>query len=65
MKTLATIALSLIAIIASLVLVLSSLCAISGGPLGRDRFPSAIYALVALAVVIASMRAISRMNRKS
>ena len=59
MKTLATIVLSLIAIVASLVLIASSYCAYMGG--------QTVYigwAMGALAVVVATMWAIGKLNRK-
>jgi hypothetical protein len=64
MKTLATIALSLIAIVASLVLVLSTICAFSGGFGGGDRGSFVLCAVVSLIVVTAAMSAINRLNRK-
>jgi hypothetical protein len=60
MKTLGTIVLSLVAIVASLVLVLSSICAYTS-----PRGSYFICALIALAVVVAAMSAIGRLNRKT
>ena len=66
MKTLATIALSLIAILASLVLVLSTVCAFNGGFLNRsDRSSYVFCAIIAFAVLVAAMWAIAKLNRKS
>jgi hypothetical protein len=66
MKTLATIVLSLVAIVASLVLVLSTVCAFTGGFSGSsDRSSYELWAVLSLAVVVAAMWAISRLNRKS
>jgi hypothetical protein len=66
MKTLATVVLSLVAIVAALTLTLSTICAFSGGMYGREsRGPFIICALVALAVVVASMWAIAKLSRKS
>lgn len=66
MKTLATIALSLIAIVASLVLVLSSICAFGGGIGGTnsERGSYLLCAIIALAVVVAAMSAIVKLNRQ-
>jgi mannitol-specific phosphotransferase system IIBC component len=65
MKTLATVVLSLIAIAASLVLLLSTVCAFTGGVVsGGDRSSFVICAVVSLAVVIAAMSAINHLNRK-
>jgi hypothetical protein len=56
MKTLGTVVLALLAIMASLVLVLSSICAFGGAP--------GIWALLALAVVVAAIWGIAKLNRK-
>lgn len=65
MKTLATVVFSLVAIVASLVLVLSTICTFSGGMYGREsRGPFLICALIALAVVVVSIWAIRQINRK-
>lgn len=65
MKTLATIGLSLIAIIASLVLVLSTLCAVNGDLGGTSNRGSYILcALIALAVVAAAMWTNGKLSRK-
>ena len=66
MKTLATIVLSLIVIVAALVLVLSSMCAFGGGISGThsERGSYIICAIVAFAVVVAAMSAIGKLNRK-
>ena len=65
MKTLATIFFSLVAIVASLVFVLSALCA-SSTSIGndQDRHFFMLVALGALVIVIASMRKIVILNRK-
>jgi len=63
MNTLVTIVLSLIAIVAALVFVLSTLCAFNGG--ASDRGPFTLCALVALAVVIVTMRGIRKLNKKT
>jgi hypothetical protein len=65
MKTLATIILAVVAIIASPGLVLSTLCAFAGGFSGRERGAYVICAAVALAVVAAAMSAIGRLNKKT
>jgi hypothetical protein len=66
MKTLATIVLSLIAIAASLVLLLSTVCAFTGGVVrGGDRSSFVICAVVSLAVVIAAMSAINYLKPKA
>jgi hypothetical protein len=67
MKTLATIGLSLVAIVASLVLVLSAVCAFYGGGLSgtSDRGTYVLCAIVSLAFVVAAMWAIAKLNRKS
>ena len=66
MKTLATIAPSLIAIAASLFLVLSSMFAFGGGISGTnsERGSYLICAVIALAVAMAAMSAIAKLNRK-
>ena len=66
MKVLATIALSLVAIVASLVLLLSTVCAISGGGAGGNGALGAaiICGHVALLVDIVSISAIGKLNRK-
>jgi hypothetical protein len=65
MKTLATITLSLIAIIASLIVVLSTICAFSGGIAGHKDPSYLIFVVIALAVVAAAMSAIGKLNKKS
>ena len=66
MKTLGTIVLSLIAIVASLVLVLSTVCAFNGGIINGEKRPAyVICAIVSLAVVIAAMWAIGKLNKKT
>jgi hypothetical protein len=66
MKTLATIVLSLVAIVASLVLVLSTVCAFTGGISGSsDRSSYELWAVFSFAVVAAAMWTIRRLNRRS
>jgi hypothetical protein len=66
MKTLGTIVLSLIAIMASLVLVLSAICAFSGDPInGAQRSDYLIWVIASLAVVAAAMWAIGKLNKKT
>ncbi len=62
MNVLVTIFFSLIAILASLVFLLSTLCAFSAG--AQDRQPFVLVALGALVIVIASQRKIAILNRK-
>jgi hypothetical protein len=64
MKTLATIVLALIAIVASLTLGLSTICAFNGDPAGHKDPSYLICALIALAVVV-TMWAIGKLNKKS
>jgi hypothetical protein len=65
MKTLATIVLSLIAIVASLVLVLSTICAFTGGLSGsRDHSSYVACAVVSFVIVVVAMSTINRLNRK-
>ena len=66
MKNVATIVLSLIAIVASLVLVLSTVCAFKGGFITGEKRPAyLICAIVALAIVVIAMWAIGRLNKKT
>jgi hypothetical protein len=65
MKTLATIALSLIAIVASLALILSTTCALNGDFMGHKDPLYFLWAAVSLVVVIACMRTIRTLKRKS
>ncbi|MGA8442615.1 MAG: hypothetical protein WB762_11055 [Candidatus Sulfotelmatobacter sp.] len=65
MKTLATIALSLIAIVASLILVLSTICTFKGDIAGHKDPSYLICAAIALAVVVVTMWAIGRLNQKT
>jgi hypothetical protein len=64
MKTLGTVVLALLAIMASLVLVLSSICAFGGAPGSGYGTPFVIWALLALAVVVAAIWGIAKLNRK-
>jgi hypothetical protein len=64
-KTLGTVFLSLVAIAASLILVLSTLCAYGGGLNGtNDRGSYVLSAIVSLAFVVAAMWAIAKLNKK-
>ena len=65
MKTLRIIFLSVVAIVASLVFVLSTLCAYGGGLGGtNDRGSYVLCAMVSLAFVVAAMWAIANLNKK-
>ncbi len=64
MKPLATIALSLIAIVASLILVLSTICTFKGDIAGHKEPSYLICAVVALAVVVVTLWAIAKLNKK-
>ena len=66
MKTLATVVLAVISVIASLCFVISGLCAYTGGINGLSgRQPLYFaWAVFYLAIVIAAMTAIKRLNRK-
>ena len=66
MKTLATIALSFIAVAASLCFVLSSVCAYNGGISGTPSEHRAYFfwAIFYLAIVVAAMTTISKLNRR-
>ncbi|HLW86601.1 MAG TPA: hypothetical protein VKR60_15395 [Candidatus Sulfotelmatobacter sp.] len=65
MKTLATIVLSLIAIVASLALIISGTCALNGDITGHQDASYVIYAIVSLAVVVAAMWANRKLDRKN
>ena len=71
MKALATIALSLVIIVASLIFLSSSLCAVSSGMNSVDRFSWSdrllflFVALIALAIVLGSFWLIRKLNRTS
>jgi hypothetical protein len=65
MKTLATIVLSLIAILASLVFILSSICAFGGDFTGHRSSSYSISAVVALSVVVGAMWANGGLNKKN
>jgi len=71
MKTLATIALSLVIIVASLAFVSYSICAVSSGMNSVDRFTWSdrllfvSIALISYGVIYGSVRLIARLNRKS
>jgi hypothetical protein len=64
MKTLGTVVLALVAIMASLVLVLSSICVFGGAVGSGNRTPFVICALLALAVVVAAISGIAKLNRR-
>lgn len=66
MKALRTIFLSLVAIVASLIFVLSSLCAYGGGLNGThdDRWSYVLCAVVSLAFVVAAIWAIATLNKE-
>lgn len=71
MKTFATIALSLVIIIAGVVFLSSSICAVSSGMNSMDRFKLSdrllfvSIALIAFGVIFGSIRLIARLNRTS
>jgi len=71
MKTFATIALSLVIIIASLVFLSSSICAVSSGMNSMDRFTwrdrvlFVSIALIAFGAIFGSVRLIAKLNRQS
>ena len=65
MKTLWTVVLSLIAIGASLVFILSTICTFNGGVFSGQKDPAyLICAIVALAVVVATIWAIAKLNKR-
>jgi hypothetical protein len=64
MKILGTIALAFVVLIASLVCLLSSICAVSGGWSGSGRAGFAFTALVFLGVAIGAVMLIGKLNRK-
>jgi hypothetical protein len=65
MKTLWTILLALVAIVASLVFVLSTICTFRGDMFGHEDPVYLICDIGALALVIAAMWAIGKLNKKS
>ena len=65
MKILGTIALSLVAIAASVVLLFSSMCAFNSGISSSDRLSFTLCALIALAVIAAAIWGNARLNRKT
>ncbi len=65
MKTLATIVLSLVAIVASLILVLSTICTFNGDIAGHREPWYLICAVISLAVVVVTMWAIGKLNKKT
>jgi hypothetical protein len=65
MKIVWTILLSLVAIVASLVLVLSTICTFRGDMFGHKDPVYLICDIGALAVVIAAMWAIGKLNKKA
>ena len=64
MKILGTIALSFVVLIASLLCLLSSICAVSGGSSGSGRAGFAFTALVFLAIAGGAVTLIGKLNRK-
>jgi hypothetical protein len=64
MKIVATIALSLVVLLAALALLLCSMCALSGGPFGGDRGTFVILAAISLGTMIGGVVLIARVNRK-
>ncbi len=65
MKTLWTVVLALIAIGASLVFILSTICTFNGGVFSGQKDPAyLICAIVALAVVVATIWAIAKLNKR-
>jgi hypothetical protein len=65
MRILATIALSLVVMIASLVFLAYSACAVNGGfNGGGNRMPYIGGALIALAVIIGGAYGVNRVNRR-
>lgn len=65
MKILGTIALAFVVLIASLVCLLSSICALSGGWSGSGRAGFAFTALIFLGIAIGAVMLIGKLNRKS
>jgi hypothetical protein len=65
MKILGTIALTVVVLVSSLVVFLSSVCAFSSGFGASGRLSFAICAAVALAVDVAAIWGIARLNRKT
>jgi hypothetical protein len=65
MKTLATISVSLIAIVASWLLVLSPICTFKGDIAGHKDPSYLICPVLALAVVVGSMWALGKLNKKT
>jgi hypothetical protein len=64
MKILGTIALAFVVLIASLVSLLSSICAVSGGWSASGRAGFALTALIFLGIAIGSVMLIGKLNRK-
>lgn len=64
MKALATIALTFVVIIAALVFLSFSLCAIASGGGSGDRLTFAFIALVALLILVGAQFRINKLNRK-
>jgi hypothetical protein len=63
-KTIATILLGFLVFIASVVCLLSSICAVQGGLAGGDQAGFAICALVSLGVAIGGVMLIGNINRQ-
>jgi hypothetical protein len=64
MKILGTIALGFVVLIAGLICLLSSLCAVSRGVAGGARTTYAMVALVSMGIAIGAVMAIGKINRK-
>lgn len=66
MKTIASIALGLVVLFASLAFLMSSLCAVSGGlNSGGGRAAFALVAAISLGIAIGSVMLIGKINRRS
>ena len=65
MKILGTIALGFVVLIASLMCLLSSICAVSGGWSGNSHAGFAFTALISLGIAIGAVMLIGQLNRKS
>jgi hypothetical protein len=64
MKLIATIALTLVVIVASLLFIISTLCMVSGASLAGGRMLGGVFALCCLGVIIGGMSAIAKIHRK-
>jgi hypothetical protein len=63
MKVLATIVLGFVVLVASLVCLLSSICAASGGSSASGRVGFALTALISLGIAIGAVMLIGKINR--